>query len=257
MKYMNLFIDESGQANPKAPNSGVYILSGCMVDNQSQEDLKIKADQIKFKYWEKTNIVFHSREIGRKEGDFSILKNGNTQKAFEGNLIHFLNEGNFRTFFILVDLIKAKNNNWNEEKVYQETTINMVKNYILALLAAGNCRGRIIVESSTSKKDFYFHKAASFFLSGGISETKTGFQEVQEVLTEISFVTKKNYDIEEQIADLLAYGVRLRFEKKKGRSLYEQKLIKLVRAKLFFVHQNAGVRKKKYFSEIEPYKILP
>lgn len=257
MKYMNLFIDESGQSNPKAPNSGVYILSGCIVDNKSQEDLKIRSDQIKFKFWDKTNVVFHSRDIGRKERDFLILKDKKILSSFNNNLIQFLIEGNYRMFFILVDLVQAKNKNWNEEKVYQETSRIMVKNFILALLAAGNCRGRIIIESATSKKDFYFHKAASFYLSGGVTETKTKYSEVQQVLTEISFVTKKNYDIEEQIADMLAYGARLKFERKKGKNIYEQKLIKIVQSKLFITHQNAGIKKKKYFSKINSFEILP
>jgi len=32
-------------------------------------------------------------------------------------------------------------------------------------------------------------------------------------LTEVSFVTKKNFDVEEQLADILAYGLRLKYEK--------------------------------------------
>ncbi|MEK7516987.1 MAG: DUF3800 domain-containing protein [Patescibacteria group bacterium] len=74
MRNLCLFIDESGIANPKVTNSEVYILAGCMVDDYAREKLKIEADQIKFKYWTKTNIVFHSKEIGRKEGDFKIFK---------------------------------------------------------------------------------------------------------------------------------------------------------------------------------------
>ena len=58
MKLINLFIDELGQSNPKAPNAGVYILSGCMLDRQARDDLKIKADQIKFKYWNRTDTFF-------------------------------------------------------------------------------------------------------------------------------------------------------------------------------------------------------
>lgn len=257
MKYLNLFIDESGQSNPKAPNSGVYILSGCMIDSQAREELKIHADQIKFKYWDKTNIIFHSREIGRKEGNFTILKDPKIQTSFELNLFQLLNAENYRMFFVTVDLAKAKKKNWSEEKVYQETSRLMVKNYILALLTAGNCRGRIIIESATSKKDFYFHKALSYYLSGGLQEVKISFQVVQNLLTEISFVTKKNHDIEEQIADLLAYGARLKFEGKQGTTSYDRRLLKTVKSKLFVTNSNAGAKKKKFYAIIETFKVLP
>lgn len=257
MKYLNLFIDESGQSNPKAPNSGVYILSGCIVDSQSREDLRTKTDQIKFKYWDKTNIVFHSREIGRKEGVFSILQDPKTNSCFERNLFQFLNTANYTMFFVLVDLLVAKQQNWNEEKVHHETSIAIVRNYILTLLAIGNCRGRIVIESATGKKDFYFHKAASFYLSAGIPEVKAKFQVIQEVLTEISFVTKKNHDIEEQIADLLAFGARLKFQKIKPRNTYEAKLLKVIDSKRFIMHPNTGKKKKEFYSKIESFKIFP
>ncbi len=257
MRNLSLFIDESGQANPKAPNSGVYILSGCMVDNDTRNELEILANQVKFKYWDRTDIVFHSREIDRKEGEFNILKDPVVQRSFEKNLFRLLNHGGYKTFFVLVDLNKAKSKNWNEEKVYKETTNIMMRNFILALLSEGNCRGRVVIESATSKKDFYFHKAASYFLSGGLPQVKVSYKKVQNILTEISYVTKKNHDIEEQIADLLAYGARLKFEKRTPNNNYEKNILKLVNSKRFIMHPNTGNKKKKYQSLIESFKILP
>ena len=69
-----LFIDELGTANINDPNSKFYILAGCSINEGERQNMKIMADQIKFKYWGNTNIVFHSREIGRKENNFEILK---------------------------------------------------------------------------------------------------------------------------------------------------------------------------------------
>ena len=257
MKYLNLFIDESGQSNPKKQNTGVYILSGCLVDNKAKEFLKIRANQIKFKYWGRTDIVFHSREISRKENEYAIFKNPKIGSSFEKDLLQFLCQGNFRTFFILVDLNKARNQNWNEEKVYKETTQLMIKNFLLALLAIEKCKGRIVIESATAKKDLYFHRAASYYLSAGISIVKASCQQIQKLFTEISFVTKKNHDIEEQIADLLAYGARLKFERRKLKNSYEVGLLKIINSKLFIMHPNTGKKKKKYYSRINSYIIVP
>lgn len=257
MKHLNLFVDESGQSNPMAKNSGVYVLSGCVIDNIARDELKILSNQVKYKFWERTDVVLHSREIGRKEGDFSILKDSVIKKSFEKNLFRVLNFGGYRMFFVLVDLVEAKNQNWKEEKIYQETTRIIVKNFILALLAIGNCRGRIVIESATSKKDLYYHDAVNYYLSGGISSVGANYKDVQKVLTEISFVTKKNHDIEEQLADLLAYGARLKFEKKKPINNYETNMLNVVNSKIFVVAPGTGAKKTKFHSKIDSFRILP
>lgn len=257
MKFINLFIDELGSANPKAENSKVYILSGIMITSQAREELKIKSDQIKFKYWSRTDVVFHSREIGRKEGNFSILKDETVEKSFIKDLFNLLGNANFQLFGVIVDKTKIPKN-WNEKVLYKKTAEILISNFILALLAQQKCRGRLIVESATAEKDFYYHKAAGFFLSNGFKKLKIDYKEVQNVLTEISFVTKKNYDIEEQIADLLAYGLRIKYDKTKVGLLseYEKRLLKVVDLKLFEMHPNTAGKKKLLYSKIESFKIV-
>lgn len=259
MKLLNLFIDESGSANPKVKESDCYILSGCVVNDWSRTELKILADQIKFKYWGKTDIIFHSREIGRKSKDFVILKDEKINKEFQRDLFHFLSFGGYQLFIIVVDSKKIAKRNWNSSKVYKETALIIVKNFLLSFLAARHCKGRLVVESATSEKDFFFHKAASFYLSNGLKELHINYSEVQDVLTEISFVTKKNFDIEEQIADMLAYGAKLKFLKKKISKMdeYEKGILKILENKLFVMQPNTGRKKKKFYSRIESFKILP
>jgi hypothetical protein len=92
-----------------------------------------------------------------------------------------------------------------------------------------------------------------------LPELKITYSDVQEVLTEISFVTKKNFDIEEQIADLLAYGAKLKFSNKPTKVLsdYDKGILKIINQKLFWVHPKTGERKKKFYSQIASFKILP
>ncbi len=162
-------------------------------------------------------------------------------------------------FFVLIDKQRALKKNWNDKKVYTETSVIMVKNFILSLLAQDNVKGRLVVESASAEKDFYFHKAAGHFLSNGIPQLSVSFSQVQDVLTEISFVTKKNHDIEEQISDLLAYAAKLKFKKKKitDKSMYEKMITKILNSKIFKMAPNTGVKKKKYYSEIDSFKEIP
>lgn len=257
-KLINLFIDELGVASPKDKQSNLYILSGIMVTSKSREELRILADQIKYKYWNRTDIIFHSREIGRKGGVFDILEDEETEKNFYKDLLKLLNQGSFQLLGVIVDKTKMPKN-WNEKTIYLKTSEIMVRNFILALIAQQpGCRGKLTVESATAEKDFYFLKVAGFYLSRGFEELGIDFTEVQKVLTEISFVTKKNFDIEEQIADLLAYGMRLKFKNIKADKLsfYEKKLIEVVDKKLFKMNDGTKGRKKKLHSQIESFKIL-
>lgn len=258
MNLLNLFVDESGYANPKQQESPCYILCGCAINDLCRSQLKIKADQIKFKYWSRTNVIFHSREIGRKFGDFKILKDEKVYKDFVKDLFNFLNTGVFQIFIVVVDKKKAIKRNWNERKVYKETANCMVNNFILSLLAK-ECRGRLVIESATAEKDFMYHKSAGHYLSNGIKDLEIDYEQVQSYLTEIAFVTKKNHDIEEQIADLLAYGAKLKYLNLKENELteYDKKILKVLNNKLFAMHPDTGNKKKKFYSKIESFKIIP
>src|SRR3989338_2148395 len=78
-------------------------------------DLKIFSDQIKFKYWGRTDVVFHSREIGRKEGDFTIFKDQRIFNEFLHDLENLLSSPRFKMFFIVVDKTKARQVGWDEK----------------------------------------------------------------------------------------------------------------------------------------------
>ncbi len=258
MNLLNFFIDELGSADRNERHSSHYILSGCMVNEYSREFLKIRSDQIKFKYWGKTNIVFHSREIGRKSGEFSILNNKDIFIEFQKDLFSFLKSGYYQLFIVALDKNKSLKLNWTTDKNYEETANILIKNFILSLLA-NNSKGRLAVESATSKRDFIFHKIASNFLSNGMPSLNIKLEEIQDVLTEVSFVTKKNFDIEEQIADLLVYGAKLKLLGKKLEDLtdYDKNIIKIMNQKLFKMDPKTGLKKKKYYSEMKSFEILP
>jgi len=75
----------------------------------------------------------------------------------------------------------------------------------------------------------------------------------------VSFVTKKNFDIEEQIADLLVYGAKLKLigQKLVNLSNYEKNIIKIMNQKLFKMDPKTGLKKRKYYSVMKSFEILP
>src|SRR4030042_946692 len=103
-----LFIDELGTANVNDPHSHFYIIAGCSINEDERQQMRIRADQIKFKYWNRTDVVFHSREIGRKENDFKIFKDAKIYKEFLQDIKIFLLHAKFKMFFVIINKAKAK-----------------------------------------------------------------------------------------------------------------------------------------------------
>lgn len=135
-------------------------------------------------------------------------------------------------------------------------------NFITWLLGLTGAKGKVNIESATAEKDRYYLNTFSYFLSPGNKELKVNYKKLQELLTSISFVTKRNYDIEEQIADLLAYAAKckyLRLTKKKTFEIgsYEDKIIKVLETKLWRLPKLAGEKKMRFYKNIDPFCVIP
>lgn len=259
-EHYRLYIDELGTASPRDVTSGLYILSGCSINKKDCEDLKVYADQIKFKYWGRTDIVFHSREIGRKENDFSILKDPKTLKEFTADLNTFLLHSKIKLFFIVVDKKNARTAGWDDKKVHKDTTTSLIRNFLLILLT-NDSRGEIIIEASSVSKDIHLLDSLNFFLGAGIPKLGVNHDKVKDTLTSVSFVTKRNHDVEEQIADLFAYAAKIKYQSEVGgrklKNDYEKMIAGLLEKKLFSVPSGAGTTKARLFKEIDPFLVLP
>ena len=201
-----LYLDESGTPalggyNPSFP---YFILSGFIVDGEKAEKLKTRADQVKFKYWGRTNVVFHSREIGRRENDFSILKDPDVERIFHKDLSQFLIGSSGRSIIATVDKRKAVKLGWKERDIYRNTSNEILK-FFIEYLYSRNDNGQIIIESAGTERDVLFYKEYIHFLSHGVVALGLDHRKTKHILTSISFVSKNNQDIEAQVADLLAY----------------------------------------------------
>lgn len=264
MKYIELFIDELGNYNPIDKKSQVYILSGCAVDLETRKCLKIRADQIKFKYWGHTKVIFHSREIGRKKRDFSIFKRKpKFFKSFLEDLFSMLKDVNLTVFSVVCNKEISKKNGWNSTKIIKTTSRSLIRSYVIWLLGLGSVNGKITIESATAEKDKYYLEEFSYFLSPGCKELLgVEYKKIKSILTSISFVTKLNQDIEEQVADLFAYAIKCKYFKTKKleeykKDSYEDRIIKILNTKMFKLPSNAKEKKLKYYRNVDSFVVVP
>ncbi len=262
MKTFQLFVDESGVANPKdRQNSDLYVLSGTSISSERREEIKVLADQIKFKYWGRTDIVFHSREIGRDEGDFSIFKaDPALKKSFITDLLFLLRKAPIILLIIIVDKKQARIKGWNHIKIVKETTDKLIYHFIALVLSNKQFKGKIIIESATAEKDKYYLSSFSYYLSPG-STLGTNCDDIKKALTSLTFVTKNNNDIEEQISDLLCYAAKCKYQQKKGKvfakNTYEERVIRVLDKKIFKAPSTNSLRKLGFYNKIEAFCVIP
>lgn len=237
IKLHRLYIDESG-APELTHHDKNYTLCGIIVRPYQADSLKIKADQIKYKYWNDTNIVFHSVEIGQMKNDFSILNNPTIKKDFYKDLLFFLNSGTYKVIIVSVNKEKASKQGLDSKQIHEMAYDEMIM-FFISFLAKEKLKGQIHMETSGGK-DVNFHKRFISYLSHGLPSLSLTHSDVKELLTSISFVSKNNHDIETQLADLFAYPATRYFLHTEGTKAlitnsYEEKVSNILKLKLIDV----------------------
>lgn len=223
-----LYLDESGKnclksVDLKRPH---FSFAALIIENTKKSELKIKADQIKFKYWDKTNIVFHATEIRHLSGPFSIFRGKNSKTAsFQHNLVKFLEQMPFHIGLVCLNkcnyidsnppvknaIAKLKiSKNWAKmisgvEKNLTEKHASLILEMFLSFLVNRKCTGQVVIEATGDPQDLGVFKVYNSLLSYGCPTFGMKGADIRKIFTSISFVTKKNHDIETQIADLAAY----------------------------------------------------
>ncbi len=263
-KVFKLYIDELGMSHPKSfEESPYYILVGCIIDEYHQKELEDYANNIKFKYWGRTNVIFHSAEIARNLGDFAIFdKNEELKREFEKDIFKLLQNAPVTITAAIIDKEKAYKSFWAEKAVISRAAEKVLFNFLAFIYTKVPCRGKVIIEASSGYRDVEYLAAFNELLSPNLQKKYPDFKNVREYLTSINFVTKQNHDTESQIADLLAYGIRCVQEVKKTAvtyppKSYEAKIIKIASSKLIKMSPTMKDSKKKYFEKIDPLYLAP
>ncbi len=240
-----LFLDENGHYDPKHYSQN-YTVTGIICRDYQSEQLKKEADQIRYKYWNDTSVVFHSKEIGRKTGDFAILKNPLVKKEFTRDLNIFLNKPTHKVIAVSLDKNNAVANGMSATDILRETWKNVFDIFI-EFLATNKFAGQIIIESSGSQ-DIELYKLYTGYLIRGYPSKAINPQNIKSMLTSISFASKHNQDTEAQIADLYAYIATQTFLEKEGKiaittGSYEEKMSNILKSKVLIGGTINGLRR--------------
>lgn len=263
MKNYKLFIDETGHPHVNH-NSKYFILVGCIINDEKQLALKTLSDQLKYKYWDKTTIVFHSEEIGKRVGDYAkFSKDPVLAMKFEKQLLQFISGASLVLSSAIVDKKEAYKIGWTEETIVRKAADSLIEDFLAFLYGNSKANGRVVFESSGVQRDSFYLRSFNRYLDPNWERKNPLYANVRQHLTSITFANKLNHDTEMQLADMLSYAVTCKYLRdNKIKSYrpdsYEAKLIVVLEQKtLSMAPGMTKEHKKAYHSKIKGVGYYP
>jgi hypothetical protein len=101
-----IYADESGDHGLESIDSSypVFVLAFCIVKKMDYSRTVVSSlTDLKFKYFGHDMVIFHSREIRKSAGDFTILQNGGVRTAFLTDLSGFVAASPFTLVAAIID----------------------------------------------------------------------------------------------------------------------------------------------------------
>lgn len=219
--YKILSIDESGKASFEHA-SKLFVLSAVLIKEDFRSKLDTKIRKLKKKFFKDEEIVFHSRDMFRKKGQFSLLRDTKNETLFWSEFISILNNDEISLIFIITDKQKARKLGWQPKTVLKRSYFRLTELF-LTNLTKDQSKGKIIAESDPSQDLFLMEAHA------GLQSLN---QNYRNSVTSISFVKKTNLDPDVQIADALAPIAGMIFSGVTAKSRIEKIKVKLIERKL-------------------------
>lgn len=229
--YKILSLDESGKASYKHA-SELFILSGVVIPEKFRVRLDNKMRKLKTRFFKNDEIIFHSRDMFRKVGVFSLLKDPKIEIRFWSEFISIVNNQEISFLFVITEKNKATKKNWQPKTILKRSYLKALQKFF-ELLKKTASKGKIVVESDPSQ-DVYLIEAQN------ILQNKE--REYGKYITSLSLVNKANMDTDVQIADALASIVGKLYTKKKLNNIESMKK-RLIERKLFGKHSLSSLEK--------------
>lgn len=206
-----MYLDESGShyLNKIDPNFPVLCLSGCIFNKEYYHtQVRQRIDNLKIKYWNNTEVIFHSREIRKHEGVYKILGDKNVRDSFYNDLNYLVSTMDFTIIAAVIDIPEHKHK--YNQRAYDPyyLSFKFILERFPMFLRKRSALGYAIAESRGKTED---KKIKGWYKQ--LSQYGTEYLERIDNIT--SFTTKnKSENIDGmQLSDLVAYPVATKYFK--------------------------------------------
>ena len=201
-----LYLDESGDGNMKVidPDYPMFVLGGVIVDNEYVKVIDDKFNAFKKEIFGKTDIIMHTSDIRRKQGDFKCLKDDALLEKFYEKSNELMSELEYSVISCAFPKEKfnafLKKHNIKSPNLYHLSLTVLVERFVRILKQSGD-QGYIIAESQEETLD---DRVLSIWENMKIKGTiNLEGNEVRKSILDLKFGNKKSKLSGLEMADLV------------------------------------------------------
>jgi hypothetical protein len=156
LKYY-LFLDESGDHGLKTIDKSfpIFLLCGILVSEENYKLIRDEINEIKTKFWNNKNLIFHSRDIRKCNNEFKILFDTGIKNKFYDSINDLVERRQYNIIAASINKTKfIKKYGRLEDDVYEISLSFILERTIFCLDNIGNCSElEIIIERRGKKED--------------------------------------------------------------------------------------------------------
>jgi hypothetical protein len=208
MKYL-FFLDETGDhgLNYIDNNFPVFFLCGVKIREDCYPQIISSANSLKRKYFGSEEVIFHSRDIRKKDKEFAKLFNEEINLNFLQDLSCYIAESRFTILGSGVD--KRKHIKKYGRVAYEPYGLALsfiIERLVFQCESLPDCDSiDVYIEMRGGKEDKVLLSKYNSIRSHGTYYVPA--ERIQKAISRFEFVQKKDNDIGIQLADLVAYPI--------------------------------------------------
>ena len=208
-KFCLLFLDESGHHGLKKINQEfpIFLLACCIFEEDYYKNIfTAKVEELKIKHFSDPNIILHSRDIRKWQGQFKCLGDINKRTAFYSDLDRLMKTSKFTIISSAIN----KNKLIQQYGPRADNPYNMSLSFILerSVFYTDNIGCDTIgieAESRGKREDSQLFTQYQLILSNGTNYITS--KRFKNKIKTFKFVNKSENNIGTQIADIIAYPI--------------------------------------------------
>lgn len=193
-----LFADET----KKTPKNPYFCFAGLIIKRCDYEDVLVpKINELKKKYFGKTDIIFHYTDMKYNKRDFTSFRDSTVRNQFWTEFVNIIKTIDFTTIGVYF------NQNMMKElykdsgtRSYDIAYRHLLENY-MHFLKEKNGVGSICIESRTFKENMFLQRNHFDYIEHG--SIYYDYKNTYQHLASIGFVVKGDNCIGLQIADII------------------------------------------------------
>lgn len=227
MPYI-VYIDETGDHSLTTIDRDfpVFCLTLLVFDHDKYIYKAIpRATKLKMDYWGHENVVLHSRDIRKAQGDFGFLTDPVKRAPFYDRISELMRDTNYLVISVVIGKLKLTNQYVYADNPYKLSLKFALERLLPLLEEKGQKEVTLVAESRGKKEDDDLRLSFLTVTNNGTEYiSEDGFRAIK---FDLQFVSKKSNCTGTQMADLASYPIaRHHLDPRKPNSAYE-----IVRAK--------------------------